>query len=83
MINIILVGALALTASPSSASPDKDSARNSADPERLICRSEPVTGSRLATKRTCLTEAQWAAYERRRNDDATYLQSHRQQTDPR
>ena len=35
-------------------------AANSSKPEKLICKSEEVLGSRLATHRTCLTATQWA-----------------------
>ena len=78
MIRTMLIGALMLAATPGFAADRK--AAGQADPNRMICRSEPVTGSRLATKRRCLTAAQWNELERRQNDDARYLQSHRQQT---
>ena len=29
------------------------------DPQRLICKTQSVTGTRTLTKRTCLTAAQW------------------------
>lgn len=29
------------------------------NPEKLICRSEPVVGSRLAKTKRCMTKAQW------------------------
>jgi hypothetical protein len=38
------------------------------DPNKMICEDEEVVGSRLATKRVCMTRAQWA--ERRQNDRA-------------
>lgn len=30
------------------------------DPNEVICRKEPVLGSRLQTMKTCMTRAQWA-----------------------
>jgi len=30
------------------------------DPNRLICRREPILGSRLGTNRRCMTAAEWA-----------------------
>jgi hypothetical protein len=30
------------------------------NPDKLICRSEPVIGSRLAKNKRCMTKAQWA-----------------------
>jgi len=29
------------------------------NPDKLICRSEPVLGSRLAKSKRCMTKAQW------------------------
>jgi hypothetical protein len=34
------------------------------DPNKVICRSQEVIGSRLATEKTCHTAAEWAQYER-------------------
>ncbi|WP_454886093.1 hypothetical protein [Sphingomonas oryzagri] len=34
------------------------------DPGKVICRSQEVVGSRLATEKTCHTAAEWAQYER-------------------
>lgn len=34
------------------------------DPNKVICRTEPVLGSRLQTSRTCLTRQQWLERER-------------------
>lgn len=34
------------------------------DPNKVICRSEPVIGSRLQTSRTCLTRQQWLERDR-------------------
>lgn len=40
--------------------------RKPADPNDVICEKQTVVGSRLATKRICLTRAQWI--EQRRVD---------------
>ena len=60
---------LALAGMPLSPAPAKDSGRAAASDgkdearkdtkDKLICRSEPVTGSRTQVKRTCMTQAQW------------------------
>lgn len=34
------------------------------DPNRVICRTEPVIGSRLQTERQCMTAQQWIQYRR-------------------
>jgi hypothetical protein len=36
------------------------------DPNQIVCEREEVTGSRIGTKRVCMTRGQWA--EQRRND---------------
>lgn len=41
-------------------------AANKRDPNEMICESEPLLGSRLAKRRTCMTRSQWA--ERRALD---------------
>ncbi len=33
---------------------------NLSDPNRIVCRTEPQTGSRLGGERTCLTARRWA-----------------------
>jgi hypothetical protein len=52
--------ALALVQAPEQAKPAKS------DPDRIICEKIEQIGSRLATRRVCMTAAQWA--EKRRLD---------------
>ena len=33
-----------------------------ADADKVVCKSEPVLGSRLKTKKTCKTKAEWKAH---------------------
>lgn len=35
--------------------------KDNKDPNRMICEKQGVLGSRLATKRVCMTAAEWAA----------------------
>lgn len=42
--------------------------RSAPDPDKIICENQAELGSRLATKRVCLTRAQWD--EKRRQDRA-------------
>jgi hypothetical protein len=37
-----------------------------ANPDKVSCKSEPILGSRIRTKRLCLTAAQWVQYEKDR-----------------
>lgn len=52
--------ALAQTQAPQPSKPSKT------DPNRIVCEKVEQIGSRLATKRICMTAAQWA--EKRRMD---------------
>lgn len=58
----LILASLTLIAVPASAQ-ETDSKKIS-DPNKVICRSEPVIGSRLQTTRTCLTRQQWLERER-------------------
>jgi hypothetical protein len=46
------------------------------DPNRIICEKQEVVGSRLATKRICMTAAEWDArrLEERQTIDRTQVQ---------
>ncbi|RJF93175.1 hypothetical protein [Sphingomonas cavernae] len=57
---------IALVGSPPTGVAAETDARPKSDPGEIICRSEPVLGSRLAKRRYCLTRAQWD--ERRASD---------------
>jgi len=46
------------------------------DPNQVVCENEEVLGSRLATRRVCMTRAQWA--ERQRDARATIDRSQTQ-----
>ncbi|MET0307790.1 MAG: hypothetical protein ABW023_03695 [Sphingomonas sp.] len=39
---------------------EKPKKNGTPDPNEVICRKEPVIGSRLQTTKTCMTRAQWA-----------------------
>jgi hypothetical protein len=39
--------------------PPPEQRRDGRDPNRVICRSEPILGSRIATQRQCFTAAEW------------------------
>lgn len=70
MRSVILTALLPLVAitfaTPSNASADDK--RKARDPNETVCETEEILGSRLATRRICLTRAQWA--EKRRDDRA-------------
>lgn len=45
------------------------------DPTRMVCRTSEVIGSRLATKKTCMTAMQWKQLEREQRDTVERVQS--------
>ena len=62
-VAIGIIAALALIPAAATAEEKKPEAK---DPNRIICEKQGVVGSRLATKRICMTAAEW---EMRRRED--------------
>ena len=52
----------------------------SKDPNRIICEKIQETGSRLNTRKTCMTAAQWV--EQRRRDREAIEEAQRNRTEP-
>lgn len=61
---ITAVSLLSLVAT--SATAQEDPKRKARDPNEVVCKKEEVLGSRLQTRKVCMTRAEWA--ERRRLD---------------
>jgi hypothetical protein len=55
---------LAETSSAAPAGPPAAKASSKNDPNKIICKTEDTTGSRLGAKRVCHTRADWAEMER-------------------
>ena len=68
----VMLSAAAITSALPSAAKD----RKPRDPNEMVCENEEVLGSRLATRRICMTRAQWA--EKRRDDRAAIDRSQTQ-----
>ncbi|HEY5458151.1 MAG TPA: hypothetical protein VIJ81_01620 [Sphingomicrobium sp.] len=62
-VAIGIIAALVLIPAAAAADEKKTEAK---DPNRIICEKQSVVGSRLATKRVCMTAAEW---EIRRRED--------------
>ncbi|UVO50448.1 hypothetical protein M0208_07930 [Sphingomonas sp. SUN019] len=77
MKKIVLLCALAVVASPVAAK-ERDKSKTS-DPNRMICRTEQVIGSRLQSKRTCLTAMQWDQMEREQRETVDRVQAFKPQ----
>ncbi len=60
-MRMLVFVALAVVAIPAAAKPGGKG--DNLDPNKVICRSNEVIGSRLQTARTCLTRAQWKQQE--------------------
>lgn len=90
MIKHLLIGGLSLAIATSAAaqtttgdkSHDGDKASivvkgKDTDPNRMVCRREKVTGSRLATRKTCMTAAQWENMRAQNKQDLDRIQANR------
>lgn len=58
---LLLVAALGMASAVSAAEEKKADTK---DPNRVICEKQEVVGSRLQSKRVCMTAAEWAAKRR-------------------
>ena len=58
MIATLVTAAAAFTAAPG-APPAAQAAPQPLDPNRMVCESIKITGSRLGRQRVCMTAAQW------------------------
>ena len=47
------------------------------DPNKVICEKQEVVGSRLATRRVCMTRAQWADLRRQDRQEIDKVQTRR------
>jgi len=57
--------------------PPSAPAEAQADPDKVVCRMKPITGSRI-TKRVCMTQARWDAWSKQ--SDAYLYNLQRQAT---
>lgn len=57
----VTVSAIAMLGLLSTAAAAGEQKADGKDPNRIICEKQEVVGSRLATKRICMTAAEWQA----------------------
>ncbi len=74
-MRIVIFAALVCAAVPALAEPGDKS--KSLDPNQVICRSEPIVGSRLATERKCLTRIQWKQQQDEQRKTVDRIQTQR------
>ena len=77
-INRTLFLVVAMAIVPAAASAEDKKANK--DPNRMVCEKQEVVGSRLATKRVCMTAAEWEA--KRRDERQMIDRSQMQQRGP-
>ena len=74
MFKLLIITALAMSAAaPALARPQTE--KKPQDPNRVICRTNTVTGSRLATQKTCLTAPEWDRLEHDQREVVERVQS--------
>jgi hypothetical protein len=83
VITGLLLGAAPVVAQTQPSAPaisfdDQPAAATKEDSKRLICRSEEKIGSRLASKRVCMTAAQWKDREQQTRRDLDQLHTNTQ-----
>jgi hypothetical protein len=79
MKTVALIASLLLSGTAVAA---ESSAENTADAgnkkkDKLICRNQTPTGSRLGSTRVCMTESQWADFRRQTRTDIEKRQTMR------
>lgn len=67
-------------AQQSSAPPSSSTVKKAHDPSEIVCEKQEVIGSRLTTKRVCLTRAQWADLRTQDRQDTERVQLQRGMT---
>ena len=65
------------SADPSGQPTPASNMKQTPDPNRPICQQVEVIGSRLATKRVCMTQAQWLELKRHDREETEKMQTQR------
>jgi hypothetical protein len=73
----LALGLTAILAAPALAQDSATRAPVRVDPNQIICEKQEVLGSRLATKRVCLTRTQWAQRKQMDREDLERTQQQR------
>ena len=89
MRNLVLVSLSAFVLTPLASAPalaqadqQRQSANKAVDPNQMICEKEQETGSRLASKRVCMTRSQWAEQRRLDRQDVDRAQTQKSMSTP-
>lgn len=66
----LIAVALSLAAPAAASEPISSAAKPADGKEKMVCRREVPIGSLIATRKRCMTKAQWAQLERDGNEEA-------------
>jgi len=86
MRNLLFVTAVSVMISPIAATPafagdtvsmPQQTARNTLDPNEVVCEKQEDTGSRLSSSKICMTRSQWAEQRRLNRQDIEKMQTQR------
>lgn len=72
---------LALCAIPSAMAEPRKPVSDKSDPERIICRSETSTGSRLNQTKQCMKAREWAEQKQVNQQEVERIQANRWKSD--
>ena len=78
----IVTAAVLLSLVPTAALADKkkNQSADMGDPDRIICETVKVTGSRLARQKTCHTAGEWAELRRQQRGTVDRIQAYKPAT---
>lgn len=90
MRNLVFVSAVAFVLTPLTAAPtsaqvqqqQQQNVKNARDPNEVVCEKQEEIGSRIATKRVCMTRSQWAEQRRLDRQDVEKAQIDRPMSSP-
>jgi invasion protein IalB len=80
---VLSAGAYAQAAQQNTPSGTATNAGKTLDPNEVICEKQEEIGSRLATKRTCMTRSQWADQKSQDRQEIEKVQTQRGDPVPR
>jgi hypothetical protein len=80
IVSVALIASFALTSAAFAAGDSADS-KDAKDPDRMICKSEEQTGSRLARKKVCMTAAEWKESRRQQRMEVDRAQANNYKND--
>lgn len=78
---VLFAAALAVLAPSAALAKSKDKSADASDPNRVICRTENATGSRLSSQKRCMTAQEWAEAKRIDRQDIEKVQANRYKND--